>query len=395
MNQDRWKRSGMTRLDEMPQKIPEQKRIAFFITTHWNQTEGCVRPFVNWAKEITADGGEVDFITHKCGRKLVDFFSGFPGGPGRTRVFESGSDDEMRRALASSVPSTLVLEDSPPSLRAIRGLEAKHVKTRLCVYAQILFGSHSIAEVFKIDGLMLKQRLQFEASKAVPFSLLKQGYMKTLGQHVDIIIANSQTTASHLQTLYGIEPHGIVYPPVDRSVFKRSTGAKKKQALLYLGSNGGDTDPALIRRILKELDGTGMEAVVFGNQTLRKRLEAEGTALRTIGGPEDDALARAYSESLLTICPQKWETFGYVAAESISCGTPPLVFNCMGNAEIVRMSSCGILANRTDEFLDAVRNMKGTGMEAAYPESLAFDKKASTGSLLALLGKKQQNAGVD
>jgi hypothetical protein len=375
----------------MPQKSPT-KDITFFIAGHWSQTEGCVRPFVNWAKEITADGGSVDFILHKCNRKLVDFFSRFPCGSGKTRLFESGSDDEMRRALGS-VSRDLVSDDSFTSLNAIKKSGMGFEKKRICVYAQILFGSHSIAEVFKTDNLGFRERLGLESSRSIPFTLLKQDYMKTIKHYGDIIIANSHTTASYLQILYGIEPHGIVYPPVDRSLFSRTSGAGRKRALLYLGSNAGDTDSSLVRRIIKQLDDSGIEIVTFGNERLRKKLEGEGTELKTIDGSGDDMLAKAYSESIITICPQKWETFGYVAAESISCGTSPLVFNCMGNSEIVRMSSCGILANRTDEFIDAIKNIHETEKVWTGLKRFPFDSKESTRSLLDLCEIKQKDAG--
>jgi len=68
----------------------------------------------------------------------------------------------------------------------------------------------------------------------------------------------------------------------------------------------------------------------------------------------DQELAKIYSECILTICPQKYEMFGYVVAESVSCGTPVLAFNCMGIAEIITHSRLGYLANNKKDFIKKI-----------------------------------------
>ena len=60
-------------------------------------------------------------------------------------------------------------------------------------------------------------------------------------------------------------------------------------------------------------------------------------------------LAKMYSRSKLTICPQKWEQFGFVPVESLSCGTPVLAFNSMGFQETIDEET-GWLANNEADF---------------------------------------------
>lgn len=59
----------------------------------------------------------------------------------------------------------------------------------------------------------------------------------------------------------------------------------------------------------------------MGNKVLGQKLSKK-YRLHYISGVSDKKLAKVYSECKLVICPQKWETFGYVVAGSIACGTP-------------------------------------------------------------------------
>jgi glycosyltransferase involved in cell wall biosynthesis len=77
-----------------------------------------------------------------------------------------------------------------------------------------------------------------------------------------------------------------------------------------------------------------------------------------------------YSRSKITICPQKWEQFGLVPVESISCGTPVLAFNCMGFQETIDTTT-GWLANNEKDFLHILHN-------ALEKQELPFQELRST-----------------
>jgi len=55
-------------------------------------------------------------------------------------------------------------------------------------------------------------------------------------------------------------------------------------------------------------------------------------------------LAQIYSCSSITVVPSRAESFGQVAAESLSCETPVLSFNCTGLTDIVKHKDNGFLA---------------------------------------------------
>ena len=63
---------------------------------------------------------------------------------------------------------------------------------------------------------------------------------------------------------------------------------------------------------------------------------------------EQSMLAKLYSAATLTVVPSRSESFGQVAAESLSCGTPVVAFRCSGLIDIVDHKSNGYLATPYD-----------------------------------------------
>jgi glycosyltransferase involved in cell wall biosynthesis len=122
------------------------------------------------------------------------------------------------------------------------------------------------------------------------------------------------------------------------------------QVLLYLGSHAGDTDVKLVTEVAELLNREEVEVLVFGNKTLREYV-AKKFRFRQVIDVSDEELAEIYSSSVVTIAPQKWETFGYVPVESMACGTPVLAFNMMGPIETVIHGRTGWLAENRREFL--------------------------------------------
>jgi len=286
-------------------------KIAFFIAYEISPYAGVVRPFINWSKKLSEDH-EIYFLLLNCDKKLVNFVKRMIiKNQITTEVF-----NELTRFIEIIKPDILITDDFIARLKILQRIKDK-VSIKTCIYAQVLFGMHSITEIY--SPISLKERVLFTFTHFIPFNVLKMQYKKLL-QKQDIIIANSGITATLLHTLYGVEPHGIVYPPVDTEVFKPQNVKKKNQVLLYLGTHAGDTDVKFVREICKILKNRDMK------------------------------IFKIYSECKLTICPQKWETFGYVVAESIACGTPVMAYNIMGISEIGKETDMVFLANNKTEF---------------------------------------------
>ncbi len=361
-------------------------KISFLLVNEKYPYEGVVRPFLNWGEAFSKKGHEVCFILFDVGEELVKFVKG------RNIQFSVGKDfNELISYTRKIKPDILLTDDSIERLKLISKIKHKtSVKTG--IYVQILFGVHSIMDVFSLDYLPVKDRLLFNFAKFVPFSLLKNHY-KNLLQSQDIILANSNITATFLHLLYQVEPRGIVYPPVNTDVFRAQNVKRENQVLLYLGSHAGDTSVDFARKICEIVKNNNFEIFLIGNEVIR-RILLQDVRANSISKIPDEELAKLYSKCKLTICPQKWEMFGYVQVESMACGTPVLAFDCMGPKETVIDGKTGWLSKSKREFLAflafTLKNTEGKFDDNFIREHIVrhFSTDASTKRLNELLTAK-------
>ncbi len=324
-----------------------KKKIAFLLYKRENYHSGEVRPFINWSKELSKRGHEVCILLVKCRKALRDGIKGI-----NTKEFTDEKD--VSEFLKSEKPDIFITDDRYSHMNL---LMKSNVNAKTLIYVQILFAIHSIDDVFDLSHLDIGEKLVFNLARLMPFGFIKPVY-KNLIKKSDVIICNSKVTANILHVLYGMESAGIISPPVDTEIFKPSGKGKKKQVVLYLGSpTAGDTHRAFLRKICNILKDKEVKVMAFGNKNLGELLKKEFD-INLLENIDDESLAEIYSESLLTICPQRWENFGYVIAESVSCRTPALAFNYMGPAEIIGTTGYGFLANNSEGFLDTLENLE-------------------------------------
>jgi glycosyltransferase involved in cell wall biosynthesis len=314
-------------------------KIAILLAYESTPFEGVVRPFINWARGLKNRNYDIEFLLVDVGKAIADVLleSGFN--------FYNFDDLKSMLYFCSKKGYKLIFTDD--HIKRLKILREVDVKFRKAVYCQVLYGIHAVAQFPKSP--LLKERLTFSIAKLVPFSMLRKKYINSL-KKADIIIANSKITATLLKILYGIEPDGIVYPPLDTNVFRSRNMEKKRQILLYLGSHAGDTDENFVAEICKVLRSKDFKILVFGNPILKEKLQRK-FEVYPFSGVSDEELSNIYSQSVLTICPQWWEQFGYIAVESMACGTPVLGFDHMGLGESIINGKTGWLAKNKQEFL--------------------------------------------
>ena len=316
----------------------------FLVVRQSKPHEGAVRPFLNLVHGLSGKI-ETSIALYGCGGSLVEYVKGL-----EIPLISTQSRDELLEAIRCNPPDFVVCDDNMASLRTLNSLDINHI-AKLVVYAQVLYGAHSIADCFDLGSVDTRDRIVFSLSKWIPFSVLRRIYVNALGND-KIIIANSKATANLLQTFYGIDVQGIVYPPIDTEVFRPSDDTKNSLALtLYLGSRAGDTRIDFIRKIIKEIRKNDHLVNLFGSEMLSTILKHDFTELQYLEYLDDKKLSDIYSQSILTVCPQKWETFGLVPVESMACGTPVLAFNCMGHQETIINGKTGLLAESYVDFL--------------------------------------------
>ena len=245
-------------------------------------------------------------------------------------------------------------------MKLLKKIKAK----KKVVYAQVLYGTHAISASHNVSYLGKKEKFLLSVAEFVPFKFFREKYKRLLND-VNAVIPNSEITATFLQTLYGVATQGVIYPPVDTTVFKRRDVKKRNQVIFYLGSNAGDTNFNFLKTACHILNRKNIDVFMLGNPTFKNLFMKKFKGVKNISGISDRALAKTYSESKLTICPQKWEQFGYVVAESIASGTPVLAFNLMGPKEIIESTNFGLLVNSDQEFISELKMMNLNRIEEA------------------------------
>jgi glycosyltransferase involved in cell wall biosynthesis len=350
-----------------------KKKLCFFLSETDRHYQGAARPFINWAAELAPEHYEIHFMLLRCGREIEEYIKTNLNNVGLRRV---KNFNQILGYLNSLKPDLLISDDHYPRLRLVTKIKDQ-IQITTCIYVIILFGSHSIGDVFKLNSLSLKQKITFGLSRCIPFYFLKLPY-KNLLLKQNIIAACSQTTAMLLHTMYGVKPQKVIYPPVNTRQFKICKVEKRNQVLVYLGSYGGDTDASLVRKICTILQDRGFDILVLGSNDLAKKNLQTGIKIQHLSNLTDEELARIYSETSLTICPQEWEMFGYTVAESVSCGTPVLAFNCSGPGEILSHVNIGFLADNEEQLLKQIESFNTKEIEKdkeVYPWDIVVSTK--------------------
>ena len=317
--------------------------ITFVVTDQQKLHEGVVRPFINFAKALEGKY-HFSFLLLNCSQLFSEHLQkhGF-------KVIVCANKKNMIEQTASIKPEFVISDDDLQRLKLVQEIKAA-TKVKTVSYVQILYGSHSIVDCFDQTSLTFRQKLVFRPMRYMPFKFFRNRYSQLL-KTFDLVIANSKITATFLHTLYNVEVSGIVYPSIDTDIYQPS-GEKAKEVTVYLGSHLGDTKVDLAKRIVLSVVDNGYFVNLFGNAKMASEIISEGNkSLFYQSNLTDIELAKMYSRSKLTVCPQKWEQFGLVPVESISCGTPALAFNCMGFQETIDKTT-GWLANNTNEFLE-------------------------------------------
>jgi glycosyltransferase involved in cell wall biosynthesis len=157
-------------------------------------------------------------------------------------------------------------------------------------------------------------------------------------------------------------PNGLdtkVFVPLLKTNTRTSLGIPIYKKVILFGAMHADTDKnkgfeyliaALKLLSLKDSDfSKSTVMVVFGIDNEEYLLEMINIPLVSLGYIRDDAkLASIYSSADVTVVPSVSESFGQVASESISCGTPVIAFNNSGLTEIVEHNVNGLLVDAFD-----------------------------------------------
>ncbi len=157
-----------------------------------------------------------------------------------------------------------------------------------------------------------------------------------------LIVAHSRGLAQQVQQHYGVAPEKIevLYPPIDGDRFSPVPDARRMQLRESLGLPD-DRAVFLLASTGHRRKGLDLLLDFFQNTHLPvllavagRPIDAQGPNLRYLGYRTDiEDVFRAVDFSVMA---SRYEPFGLVGIESVLCGTPVLVADNVGCAEVLR-----------------------------------------------------------
>lgn len=123
--------------------------------------------------------------------------------------------------------------------------------------------------------------------------------------------------------------------------------------MLYAGRISLEKGVMELPEIYNKLRSTypNLLMVVAGNGPALDQLKNEMPEAKYMGWVEQKNLTQLYSSSDLLILPSKFDTFGCVIIEAMSCGLPVLAYNTKGSKDIITHGENGFLAHSIHEMV--------------------------------------------
>jgi D-inositol-3-phosphate glycosyltransferase len=192
-----------------------------------------------------------------------------------------------------------------------------------------------------------------------------------LARDSQYIIAPTMREREELINQYGVTPGRIgvvpcgvnmgLFSPVDRDTAHRETGLGGDKIIIFAGRIDPLKGIANLIKVIPYLDNNGARLVIIGGgdgsreETAKLRALAGelGIENRVVfaGAVKQDRMPYYYSSADVCVIPSYYESFGLVALEALSCGTP-VVANDVGDLKnIIRQGETGYVADGNEPRL--------------------------------------------
>ncbi|WP_445489235.1 glycosyltransferase family 4 protein [Niallia sp. 03133] len=196
-------------------------------------------------------------------------------------------------------------------------------------------------------------------------------YLKWFHHSTERIFVPSKETLEKLQSqgfdslkIWGRGIDCQQFKPIKnaRDYIKNKYHIKEKYILLYVGRLAPEKDLKTLSAIIEKMPvkiNQNIHWLMAGDGPNMKEWKEKSIAQKNItmtGYIRGEELARIYAGADLFVYPSYTETFGNVVLESLACGTPAIVADEGGVAEIVEDNKTGIICKKenADDFIHAI-----------------------------------------
>jgi glycosyltransferase involved in cell wall biosynthesis len=283
-------------------------------TDAWHpQINGVVRSLENMAREASALGAEIAFVTPDLFRTLP-----MPSYPEIRLALASTA--AVRRKMAAIAPDFVHIATEGPVGLAVR---------RACLADGITFTTsyHTRFPEYLAARLPVPMGWSYAA--------LRRFHNAGAGIMVSTATLERELAAK------GFAPLMRWSRGVDAHLFRPRPGLAAPfpgPVFLYVGRLA--VDKSLDRFLALDLPGT---KVVVGDGPARAGLEAAFPAARFLGSLTGEALAEIYATADVFVFPSATDTFGIVLLEALASGLPIAALPVAGPMDVIGSSGCGVL----------------------------------------------------
>ena len=145
-----------------------------------------------------------------------------------------------------------------------------------------------------------------------------------------------------------------IFKPFDQKIARELFNLPQDKKIILFGSMDGTNNKNkgwdLLSKALKIVAQNIPDAisVIFGQSDGDHSSEINIPIIYVGKLNDPQSLAMLYSAADITIVPSRIESFGQIASESISCGTPAIAFDCTGLKDVIKNDETGFLVDPYD-----------------------------------------------
>lgn len=203
---------------------------------------------------------------------------------------------------------------------------------------------------------------------------LVNGFTGWLYNNLGEVATPTRSTASKLVEQLDLRPERVrvvrrgvdtqrFHPGHGDPSFWPKAGLRGHNTLLYVGRISREKNLDFLADVFRDLvdHGADVELGIVGDGPFRAELQEllAGYPACFTGYLRGEQLAAAYASSDLFLFPSTTDTFGNVVMEALACGTPALVSNQGGPAELVHHREAGLVLAAGDhgQWKDAIETL--------------------------------------